>query len=67
MIKYIGDCPKTGDLTYLTNQGVLLLNSSLTVVNGKPGSHMKLWSDFTDFIISLEKVHFHIIYVQKQT
>ena len=32
-------------------QGVLLLNSSLTVIKGKPGSQIKLWKDFTDFII----------------
>ena len=32
-------------------QGVLLLNSSLTVIKGKPGSQIKLWRDFTDFII----------------
>lgn len=32
-------------------QGVLLLNSSLTVISGKPGSQIKLWKNFTDFII----------------
>lgn len=32
-------------------QGVLLLNSSLTVIRGKPGSQIKLWRKFTDFII----------------
>jgi len=51
MIKYIGDCPKTGDLTYLTNQGVLLLNSALTVQEGKPNSHQKQWKFFTDELI----------------
>ena len=30
---------KDGDLTYLANQGVLLLNSILTVEQGKPLSH----------------------------
>ena len=43
-------------------QGVLLLNSSLTVIEGKPGSHLKLWNKFTDNIISeinkLDKVIF---------
>ena len=28
------------------NQGILLLNSSLTVLQGKPSSHMKLWNEF---------------------
>jgi uracil-DNA glycosylase len=29
------------------NQGILLLNTALTVEEGKPGSHIKLWSVFT--------------------
>ena len=32
-------------------QGILMLNASLTVIQGKPGSHMSLWSNFTDYII----------------
>ena len=32
-------------------QNVLLLNSSLTVIQGKPGSHIKLWNNFTNMII----------------
>ena len=32
-------------------QGVLLLNTSLTVIQSKPGSHVKLWSLFTQFVI----------------
>lgn len=44
--------PKHGDLTAWTNQGVLLLNASLTVEAGKAGSHAKLgWQTFTDAII----------------
>jgi len=30
---------------------IFLLNSSLTVIEGKPGSHMKYWKNFTDDII----------------
>jgi uracil-DNA glycosylase len=33
-------------------QGVLLLNASLTVVQRQPASQMKLWKDFTDYVIS---------------
>ena len=33
-------------------QGVLLLNSSLSVLQGQAASQMKLWSEFTDYIIS---------------
>jgi uracil-DNA glycosylase len=35
--------PNHGDLTRWARQGVLLLNSSLTVVPGKPGSHGVIW------------------------
>jgi uracil-DNA glycosylase len=41
-----------GDLTRWAKQGVLLLNSTLTVVHTKPGSHHKLgWEQFTDTLI----------------
>jgi uracil-DNA glycosylase len=40
-----------GNLMYLVDQGVLLLNSSLTVFDSKPGIHMKYWEEFTDKII----------------
>lgn len=42
----------TGDLTKWTNEGVLLLNSLLTVVKDKPLSHLKIgWETFTDMVI----------------
>jgi|TARA_B110000438_G_scaffold76020_1_gene76094 uracil-DNA glycosylase len=42
------------DLTDWANQGVLLLNSVLSVEKGKPGSHSKIgWEIFTDNIIQL--------------
>jgi uracil-DNA glycosylase len=34
------------------NQGVLLLNKSLTCEVGKPGSHRNLWNDFSKELIS---------------
>ncbi len=41
-----------GNLTAWAEQGVLLLNSVLTVEKNKPGSHAKMgWEDFTDDII----------------
>jgi uracil-DNA glycosylase len=39
------------DLIKWANQGVLLLNSSLTVIDSKPGSHLSIWKDYTDNII----------------
>jgi uracil-DNA glycosylase len=45
--------PSTGDLLPWAQQGVLLLNSILTVEVGKPGSHRMLqWEKFTDRAIS---------------
>lgn len=44
--------PKNGDLTRWAEQGVLLLNTTLTVRAGQPMSHAgKGWEDFTDAII----------------
>jgi uracil-DNA glycosylase len=43
--------PKDGDLSYLAKQGVLLLNSALTVEHGKSNSHSKFWEPITDKII----------------
>ncbi|GJD55954.1 uracil-DNA glycosylase [Methylobacterium dankookense] len=41
--------PRTGDLTPWTRQGVLLLNSALTVEAGKAGAHLRYgWADLTD-------------------
>ncbi|WP_407528717.1 uracil-DNA glycosylase [Methylobacterium oryzisoli] len=41
--------PTTGDLTPWARQGVLLLNTALTVEAGKAGAHLKLgWSALTD-------------------
>lgn len=44
--------PKSGDLTKWADQGVLLLNATLTVRAGSPGSHQnKGWEIFTDSVI----------------
>ncbi len=45
---------KHGDLTYWAQQGVLLLNSSLTVSEGEPLSHQGAgWEQFTDKVIDV--------------
>lgn len=47
-----GDLPKHGDLTYWAKQGVLLLNSVLTVRRGQANSHKnKGWEQITTKII----------------
>ncbi|MGB2128283.1 MAG: uracil-DNA glycosylase [Flavicella sp.] len=52
------DCGKTipdsGDLTHWAQQGVLLLNATLTVAAHQAGSHQrKGWEQFTDAVIKL--------------
>ena len=39
------------DLESWAKQGVLLLNSALTVVENRPSSHSALWKDFTNQLI----------------
>ena len=44
--------PKTGNLERWANQGVLLLNATLTVRENEAGSHQKQgWETFTDAVI----------------
>lgn len=45
---------KNGDLTYLANQGVLLINAYLTVIKGQPLSHHRQEYD----LLMLDIVHF---------
>jgi len=46
--------PANGDLTRWAQQGVLLLNATLTVRAGHPGSHQHQgWETFTDAVISI--------------
>lgn len=46
--------PSHGNLTSWAAQGVLLLNATLTVRAGQPGSHQKKgWETFTDSVIKL--------------
>ncbi|TAH30990.1 MAG: uracil-DNA glycosylase [Cytophagales bacterium] len=46
------EIPKSGNLERWANQGVFLLNATLTVVKDTPGSHQKKgWEEFTDAVI----------------
>lgn len=46
--------PKTGNLTHWAEQGVFLLNASLTVRAADPMSHSKIgWATFTDAVIKI--------------
>lgn len=48
----IGDCPSNADLRFWSEQGVLLLNTSLTVRAHEAGSHSKIgWNLLTQQIL----------------
>lgn len=55
----------SGDLSRWAKQGVLMLNSVLTVLAGTPASHKeKGWETFTDAVIKvLNKKREHIVYM----
>ncbi|WP_348653176.1 uracil-DNA glycosylase [uncultured Sulfurimonas sp.] len=61
------DClyPMNGSLEKWGNEGVLLMNTVLTVVEGEPNSHKNIgWEDFTDSVIkSLSNELENIIYI----
>ncbi|MBT8458940.1 MAG: uracil-DNA glycosylase [Boseongicola sp.] len=49
----LGAHPATGDLTHWANQGVLLLNTALSVPEGTAGAHAKLgWSHLTRDVLA---------------
>lgn len=44
-------CDKPWNLYRWAEQGVLLINVAHTVLEGKPGGHLKWWIPFTEFVI----------------
>lgn len=59
------DIPSTGNLTRWADQGVLLLNATLTVREHQAGSHQKKgWEEFTDAAIrTLAQEREHIVFI----
>jgi len=57
--------PQSGDLTRWAKQGVLLLNTTLTVRAGEAGSHRELgWEQFTDTVIKLiSEKNEHVVFM----
>lgn len=45
--------PARGDLTPWAKEGVLLLNTALTVAQGCPASHLSLWRGLTDAVLKV--------------
>jgi uracil-DNA glycosylase len=60
-----GEMPSHGDLTNWAEQGVLLLNATLTVRQGEAGSHQgKGWENFTDAIIrAISDKREHVVFL----
>lgn len=56
---------RNGDLSHWADQGVLLLNATLTVQAGMPGSHQgKGWETFTDAAIkALSEQREHLVFM----
>jgi uracil-DNA glycosylase len=59
------DYPKSGDLSHWADEGVLLLNTLLTVRSGEPFSHKERgWERFSDQVIrTLSAQREHIVFI----
>lgn len=59
------EIPTHGDLTHWAEQGVFLLNASLTVRAGEPMSHSQIgWSSFTDTVIkTISNKKEHVVFL----
>lgn len=57
--------PDHGNLTHWAEQGVFLLNASLTVRAGEPMSHAKIgWAEFTDTVIKkISALKEHVVFL----
>lgn len=50
---HINKKPSSGNLEFWAYQGVLMLNTSLSVEQSKPNSHQVIWFEFTDELIKI--------------
>ncbi|GHA57789.1 uracil-DNA glycosylase [Pontibacter akesuensis] len=59
------DMPATGNLERWAQQGVLLLNATLTVRAGNAGSHQKKgWEEFTDAVVQqVNELKEHVVFM----
>lgn len=64
-LEYGTPIPSDGDLTGWAEQGVLLLNATLTVQQAMAGSHQKKgWEEFTDAVIrAVNERHEHVVFM----
>lgn len=58
----------THNVRYLANQGVLMLNSALTVEKDKPGSHTEVWESFMIYLLKevISKTAVPILFLGKE-
>jgi uracil-DNA glycosylase len=56
------------DLTFLANQGVLLMNAALTTEINKAGSHLEIWEPFTKYVFEniLQTTGVPVIFLGKE-
>lgn len=61
----MGGSPRSGNLVHWAEQGVLLLNSTLTVLPGQAGSHQgKGWEEFTSAVIrEISDKNEHVVFI----
>lgn len=58
MVEDLGQAPLNGDLRFWAKQGVLLLNTALSVPAGEAGAHAKLgWSKLTQQVMAELSAH----------
>ena len=62
---YHGDQDTPFDYTMQkwANQGILMLNTALTVVEGKPGSHITLWENFVKKVLEVLNTRDDVVYL----
>ena len=60
---------KNPDVSYLSHQGVLMLNAGLTVEMGKAGSHNELWEPFMKYLFQevFDVIRVPVIFLGKES
>jgi uracil-DNA glycosylase len=59
-----GFCPtRDGNLEHWARQGVLLLNSALTVEEGEPESHLEHWGDFFKKVLEFLSMQKNLVWI----
>lgn len=46
------DMMRSNELSFLANQGILMINSALTTTYGKADSHIEIWKPFIEYVMT---------------